>query len=256
MYEKIKKIALEAGLIATQEMETLSASNINSKAHLDLVTHVDRSVEQFISERIGNLFPDDGIFGEEGSSQPSLSGRTWIIDPIDGTFNYVRKSNDWSISIGLVENGRPLFGVIYAPMRNELFVGGMDCPATLNGRLLPIRREFDRNTACVGVGFHPQVPQQERFRILGYLWDTCGVSVRLRGAATISLTEIAQGFTDGYIGVGESTWDVAAACAILPQVDVSTNLNWRDRDLTSKLKFAAGSKGLLELINPLIESWH
>ena len=106
---------MEAGEIALRHFNSGPAADIEAKGPLDLVTAADREVEAFICKELVRNFPEDGIFGEGGSVVKGSSGRVWVIDPIDGTFNFVRGSQHWRISIGLFENGRPVFGAVNAP---------------------------------------------------------------------------------------------------------------------------------------------
>ena len=121
----VERLAREAGAVALSHFEALSTVPVVAKGHLDLVTAADQEVERFLTQGLGEAFPDDGIFGEEGAAQDGTSGRTWVLDPIDGTFNFVRGGDQWAISIGLYENGHPSFGVIFAPLRSQMLVGGI-----------------------------------------------------------------------------------------------------------------------------------
>ncbi|WP_309500837.1 MULTISPECIES: inositol monophosphatase family protein [unclassified Neorhizobium] len=111
----VEKIARKAGGLALEYFESLDRLPVERKGHLDLVTEADRAVEEFLLANLKAAFPEDGIYGEEGGEIPGTSGRIWVIDPIDGTFNFVRGGENWAISIGLYENRRPTFGVIFAP---------------------------------------------------------------------------------------------------------------------------------------------
>lgn len=105
MLSDLIPVVEEAGALALAHFGRLSPAEIAEKGHLDLVTVADRAVEALISARLGTLFPDDGIYGEEGGRAAGTSGRVWVIDPIDGTFNFVRGGIDWGISVGLFEGG-------------------------------------------------------------------------------------------------------------------------------------------------------
>lgn len=252
MYANIEAIARDAGKLALDYFDRLSSLPVEAKGHLDLVTLADRDVEEFITHRLQDVCPGDGIFGEEGSAIEGTTGRTWVIDPIDGTFNFVRGGDQWAISIGLFENGRPVFGTIYAPLRNQMLVGGCNVPAKLNGTVLPPRNGLDRSRASVGVGFHPVVPTQSRLDVLRFIIDDARMVFRCCGSATISLLEVASGEVDGYVGIGESSWDVMAALPILEQLGVESTIDWSTQDLKSKLQFACGTPEFLSIIAPIM----
>ena len=248
----VESIARRAGELAMTHFSALASVPVESKGHLDLVTAADKEVEAFIIEQLREAFPDDGVFGEEGGSVSSRSGRIWVIDPIDGTFNFVRGGDQWAVSIGLYENGAPRFGVIYAPARGQMVVGGEGVPATLNGKPLAQRRGMDRTKASTGVGFHPVIPVEERLEMLRFVLEDARMVFRCCGSATMSLLEIASGEVDGYIGIGESTWDLMAALPILAQLGVGSTVDWSDITLQAKLKFACGTPEFLALVAPAV----
>ncbi|MFC3703233.1 inositol monophosphatase family protein [Devosia honganensis] len=248
----VETIARQAGDLAMAHFGRLASVAVESKGHLDLVTAADKEVEAFVIGELRKAFPDDGVFGEEGGAVSSRSGRVWVIDPIDGTFNFVRGGDQWAVSIGLYEGGAPRFGVINAPARAQLVAGGEGIPATLNGEPLAARQGMDRSKASAGVGFHPVIPVEDRLEMLRFVLEDARMVFRCCGSATISLLEIASGEVDGYIGMGESTWDLMAALPILAQLGVHSTVDWSDISLEAKLKFACGTPDFLELVAPAV----
>jgi len=246
----VTRIAVEAGEIAQSHFRRLASLSVESKGHLDLVTAADKEVERFICERLQAVFPDDGIVGEEGSSVSGRAARVWVVDPIDGTFNFVRGGDQWAVSIGLCEDATPSFGVIHAPERRQTLVGGKNRRSTLNGTPLRPVRPLSRDRAATGVGFHPAIPTKTRLELLRFLMDDACMSIRCCGSATISLAEIATAQVDGYVGLGESSWDVVAALAILEPLGVGHTIDWRNTDLSAKLRFACGSPTFLATVVP------
>lgn len=232
--------------------ETLASVAVESKGHLDLVTAADQEVEHFLTQRLLQLFPDDGVFGEEGAAREGTTGRIWVIDPIDGTFNFVRGGDQWAISIGLYENSEPTFGVIHAPVRHQTLVGGAGVPSTLNGTTMARRSGLDKNRAACGVGFHPTIPVEHRLQTLRYVLHDARMSFRCCGSATASLIEVAMGQVDGYIGMGESTWDLMAALPILEQIGIRSTVDWSATDLSSKLRFACGTPEFLQAVEAIV----
>ncbi len=248
----VERLAHEAGAVALRHFEALSTVPVVAKGHLDLVTAADQEVERFLTQGLGAAFPDDGIFGEEGAAQAGTSGRTWVLDPIDGTFNFVRGGDQWAISIGLYDHGHPSFGVIFAPLRSQMLVGGIGLPSTLNGKRLAQRGGLDRSRASCGVGFHPVIPVERRLETLRFVLQDAGMSFRCCGSATISLIEVALGQVDGYLGLGESSWDVMAALPILDQIGIRSTVDWNTTELASKLRFACGTPEFLHAVEPIV----
>lgn len=248
----LQDMAVEAGAIALAHFDRIGSVRVESKGHLDLVTQADQDVEAFLTRRLGAVFPDDGVFGEEGAARPGTSGRLWVIDPIDGTFNFVRGSDQWAVSIGLYEDGRPRFGVIHAPARGLTLVGGMGLATTLNGVPMAPRRGLDRDRAACGLGFHPVIPVEQRLTTLRFVMEEAGMTFRCCGSATMALIEVARGEVDGYLGTGESSWDLMAALPMLEQIGIQSTVDWATTDLSSKLRFACGTPEFLAAVQPLV----
>ncbi|MCM2476155.1 inositol monophosphatase [Rhizobium sp. CG5] len=250
----VETIARKAGQIALAHFQALATLPVERKGHLDLVTDADREVEKFLIASLRTAFPDDGVFGEEGGDVTGTSGRIWVIDPIDGTFNFVRGSVNWAISIGLFDNRKPVFGIIFAPARDLLLAGGTDIKARINGKPMSALPSFDLARASTGVGFHPSIPTQDRLEVFRFISDELRINFRCCGSSALSLVEIAMGETDGYIALGDSTWDVMAGLPILASLGVSHTIDWDRTALHEKLRFACGSDPFLARMQPLLKT--
>ncbi|WP_206629976.1 MULTISPECIES: inositol monophosphatase family protein [unclassified Mesorhizobium] len=245
MIDVVEAIALEAGEIAIEHFHQDVSVTAESKGYLDLVTQADREVERVIVDRLRASFPDDGIVGEEGSAARSRSGRTWVIDPIDGTLNFVRGSDQWSISIGLFDGRRPVFGVLNLPAQAKLVFGGVDVPPRLNGHLIPPLAPIDPSRAAVALGFGPADTDSRRADLVTFVSREAGMVFRNSGCGSVSLLSVALGHVDGYISLGESSWDVMAGLAIIGQLGGESTVDWRDVGLHHKFPIAAGTHDFL-----------
>jgi myo-inositol-1(or 4)-monophosphatase len=252
IFDILNPLAHDAGDLALTHFGNLAQSNINEKGPLDLVTVADREVEAMIIERLQTAFPEDGILGEEGGAIPGTSGRLWVIDPIDGTFNFVRGGSQWAVSIGLWDGKKPVAGIVYAPAMGLTLTGGIGEAPKLNGQLLPPLSPYlpDRASVCVGLG--RAVPASERIGMLRYLTEDAGIMFRCCNASTIALLEVATGEVDGHIGFGESAWDVMAIWPILEALGAISTLNWSTTPLDAKLRFVIGKPALVEACQSLI----
>ncbi|RMC37212.1 inositol monophosphatase [Paracoccus alkanivorans] len=238
--------------MALSHFRSLASLPVEWKGHLDPVTTADKDVESFVITSLREAFPNDGIYGEEGGNVTGTSGLVWVIDPIDGTFNFVRGGQNWAISIGLYDNRRPIFGVIYAPVRNLMFTGGTTVETQLNGKPVPSLPPLDLSRASVGIGLHPSVVTKDRIEMIRYISDELRFTFRCCGSTTLSLIEVALGETDGYVALGDSTWDVMAGLLILSSLGISHTIDWDHVDLQEKLRFACGSDTFLEMLRPLL----
>lgn len=249
----LEQLVRQAGHLAIGQFRRLAGDSVHLKGHLDLVTAADREVERFLTDGLSRLFPQDGVFGEEGAAVPGRSGRIWVIDPIDGTLNFVRGSEHWAVSVGLFENGRPQFGIIFAPARDQMLIGGRDLRPTLNGRPLDSPATLERSSAVVAVSLNPAFPVPERLAVMEFIMADAGMAFRNYGSAAISLLELAAGQVDGYVGLGLSTWDVMGGLAIIRALGMEDTIDWARLELSSKLKFAGGPRVFLDVFAPAID---
>jgi myo-inositol-1(or 4)-monophosphatase len=252
MRETVERLACDAGELALDHFGRLGELGVEAKGPLDLVTAADREVERFLTDGLARLFPDDGIFGEEGAARPGRSGRTWVLDPIDGTFNFVRGADCWAVSIGLHAAGAPAFGVLRAPVRGWTLSGGLGLPPLKDGRALPVPAAFAPDRAVAGVGFHTTIPIPTRLAVLEALMRDAGMTFRHNGSAAMSLAEVAFGESDGYVGLGEASWDVMGILPALAALGLGTTLDWTRIGLADKLDFACGSPAFLAAVAPVM----
>jgi myo-inositol-1(or 4)-monophosphatase len=181
----------------------------------DVVTEMDRAAEALIVRRILEARPDDGILGEEGADRPSRTGVRWVIDPLDGTVNYLYRRPDWAVSIAAEVDGVAIAGAVYAPARDECFAAALGGGATLNGRPLHPSAETRLAHALCGTGFSYDVGDRKvqgaiLARVVSEVRD-----IRRAGSAALDLCAVACGRLDVYFERGLQPWDGAAAGLIL-----------------------------------------
>jgi myo-inositol-1(or 4)-monophosphatase len=160
--------------------------------------------------RIHAAYPDDAIVSEEGGRVEGASGRTWYVDPLDGTINYLYAMPHWSVSIACADQDGALSGVVYDPVRDELFSAGRGTGATLGSRHLSVTAVTDPGLALVATGFSYDARERAAqaavlARIAGSVRD-----IRRAGSAALDLAWVAAGRLDGYFEVSRSPWDSAA----------------------------------------------
>jgi myo-inositol-1(or 4)-monophosphatase len=241
----VEAIARDAGRIAMQHFGGRGGLDIESKGRLDPVTQADRAVERLIVDRLRVAFPDDGIVGEEGASSISRSGRTWVIDPIDGTLNFIRGSDQWSVSIGLFDGIRPTLGVVYLPAQDKMVVGGVRMPPRVNGRQIAPLTTLSPTLGVVALGFGPAHLDAQHGELVTYVARDAGMAFRNNGCGSASLMSVAFGHVDGYISLGESSWDIMAAMAIVSELGAKSTVDWQKVGLHRKFPMACGTTQFL-----------
>ena len=211
------KAARAAGRIIMRASEQLDRIQVMEKGQQDFVTNIDQQAEQEIIGILQASFPNHSILGEE-SGESGSNNHQWIIDPIDGTANFIRGLPHFSISIALCVDGRPEHGVIYDPVRDELFSASRGKGAQLNGRRLRVspQHKLAPATLATGIPFkrRSQLPQyQDCFnQLLPQITD-----IRRGGSAALDLAYVAAGRLDGYWEIGLGPWDIAAGLLLVQE---------------------------------------
>lgn len=203
------EIAREAGVLArNMRAEGLTAE---AKGRLDFVTEADRKVEALIATQLNAAFPDDGFLGEETGLTGGGAG-CWVVDPIDGTSNYLNGLDHWSVSIAFTVGCRTVLGCVFAPDRNEIFEAAKDQGARLQGSSIQSKpADLDRLT--FGLGISDRVPFSGYLDLLDRL-NQSGIEHRRFGSGALSICDVAAGRLDAYFEHHINIWDVAAAAII------------------------------------------
>jgi myo-inositol-1(or 4)-monophosphatase len=209
------KAARQAGNVILRHVGRLDALNVVEKARQDYVSEVDGLAEAEIIRELRRAFPDHAFLGEE-SGQTGKSRFTFVIDPLDGTSNFLRGFPHYCVSIALLENGEPLHGVIYDPLRNEIFTASRGGGAFLNDRRLRVGTRSDVEGAMIVTGF----PPRERKRAPEHLATiqnllTDAEDIRRTGSAALDLAYVACGRVDAYFEAGVKVWDIAAGVLLV-----------------------------------------
>ncbi len=209
-----QSIAREAGAILRDRFG--QPHDVRFKGPIDMVTEADQASEALISERLRAAFPDHDLLGEEGArGSTSNSPYRWVIDPLDGTTNFTHGLPTFAVSIGLENDGAPMVGVVYDPMRDEMFVAKRGAGATLNGQPLHVAATSELFRALLVTGFSYTM---ELRALQAEIWRdflTRVQAIRQTGSAALNLCYIAAGRLDGYWERGISPWDVAAGALMV-----------------------------------------
>lgn len=211
------RAARKAGNLILKAQENPNSVEVNCKGENDFATNIDRAAEALIIETIKRAYPDHTIVGEEsGMTTGNKTETQWIIDPIDGTTNFIKGFPHFSVSIAARVHGRTEVGVVYDPMCNELFTASRGQGAQLNGRRIRVSNSRDLLGIVIGTGFSSRVKpySKHHFRVLEKLFAVCG-DFRRTGSAALDLAYVASGRLDAFFEVGLKPWDIAAGELLL-----------------------------------------
>jgi myo-inositol-1(or 4)-monophosphatase len=214
------KAARTAGAIINRASLDLERVQVNSKAPNDFVTEVDHAAEAAIIDTLLSAYPGHGILAEESGTARGArdSEYVWIIDPLDGTTNFIHGLPTYAVSIGLAFRGQVQQAVVYDPARNDLFFASKGRGAFLNDRRLRVSKRTRMADALIGTGFPFRKGDDltHYLRILEAVMKSCA-GVRRPGAAALDLCYVAAGWYDAFFETGLSPWDVAAGSLIVTE---------------------------------------
>ena len=208
--------ARRAGSVLLRRMNKLDTLKVEKKGHNDFVSDVDRAAEAAIIDVIHKHYPDHAILAEE-SGASGESDTVWIIDPLDGTTNYLHGFPQFCVSIAVQVKGRVEHAAVYDPLRQELFTASRGDGALLDDRRIRVSGRKDMEHALIGTGFPFRQTDEDMSPYLGMLGkvvrNTAGV--RRAGAAALDLCYVAAGRLDGFWEKGLKSWDLAAGALII-----------------------------------------
>ena len=245
-----------AGDLMRQEFPKVASIPVTQKARHDYVTEIDRSSEAQIVREIKRYHPDHAFLGEEGGSEGE-SDYKWIIDPLDGTSNYLHGIPHFGISIALQVKGRTEHAVVYDPMRDEMFSASRGSGAHLNNTRIRVSARNSLNNAIVATAF----PFRQRGMMSVYTGIFSDVfrkieDIRRNGAASLDLAWVAAGRMDAYFEIGLKSWDVAAGALLVREAGgVVTDFDGNDAVEESQSILAAPYKLMTPLRKMIEPRW-
>ncbi|HXJ97169.1 MAG TPA: inositol monophosphatase family protein [Terriglobia bacterium] len=187
------------------------------KGSADLVTVADRTVEALIRSRLGQAFPSHGIYGEEGTRDQLDSEYRWYVDPLDGTTNFAHGFPVFCVSIGLAYRNEVVAGVVYDPMREELFTAERGLGAYLNQQRIHVSKHGSLSESLVATGFPPFLRDHELNIDLYYTFTRLTHGVRRAGSAALDLCSVAAGRFEGFWELKLNPWDKAAGSLMVTE---------------------------------------
>ena len=222
MFEAERAACIQAaqagGQVLLRHFRQLDPATVSEKTKNDLVSAADRESEAVIKATLAERFPQYQFLGEETGASGGAGERRWIVDPLDGTLNFVQGFPHWCVSVALWDAGGALAGCILDPLRQDLFAAARGQGATWNGRPMTVSRKPGLDGAFITTGFAWQLGE----RFAPYNEALCKVfpramAIRRTGSAALDLAHTACGIFDGYFELGLKPWDIAAGTLLVQE---------------------------------------
>jgi len=252
-------IARSAGTLARNFFTQRESLVIEHKGAQDLVSHADLTVEESIRSKLAAAFPGDAFLGEETAA--AFAGdpdHVWIVDPIDGTHNFLRGVRYYCVSIAYVENGQREIGVVYDPEHDELFHArrglGAWCERTGGDVRLRVGECDDLAQAFVCVGHHDRSPDPRVLALRHALMDA-GAATRNMGAGALQLAHVAAGRFDGFIEMSLNAWDAMAGLLLVEEAGGYVAPFPGPQGMRVPAPVLACAKGIAEPLTKLVGAW-
>jgi myo-inositol-1(or 4)-monophosphatase len=243
-------VAREAGALAIAlRSGPQAAFAVESKSELDFATEADRAVERLVIERLGARF-GDGVLGEEYGAQQESVDRLWVVDPVDGTFNFIHGLPVWCVSLAFLLNGEIEIGIIYNPDSNEMFTARRGRGAFLDGVKLAV--SAGRHAApLIEIGCSNRRPVGRYLDLVARVF-AAGCEFRRLGSGALGLAAVAAGRTDGYLELHINSWDVLAGMLLVREAGGWTNDFLAGEGLMKGSPIVACTPELIEKLVPLM----
>jgi len=250
------KAARRAGAVISRASRDVDAITVTTKRQSDFVTEVDRAAEAAAIDVLAKAYPDHAILAEESGASGS-SEYTWIIDPLDGTTNFIHGFPQYAVSIALRHRSILAQAVIFDPTRNELFTASRGRGAFLNDRRIRVAKRTRMSEALIGTGF----PYRELAHLDAYVRMFRAVvaataGIRRAGAASLDLAYVAAGRLDGFWEIGLSPWDMAAGCLLIREAGGLVSDLDGEEGYLDKGHIACGSPKIFGQLLPLLSTEH
>jgi myo-inositol-1(or 4)-monophosphatase len=216
----LRAVTIEAGELALDWFNRRDTLQVALKGPQDYASEADAAVEQLLARRLAEAVPEDQFLGEEGGGE--VGERIWVVDPIDGTANFVRGMSRFCVSVAFVAGGEIQLGAIFSPVTDELFLARRGHGATLNGKPIRAARTDRLERASIEVGWSSRLPYAAYLEVVRRMLEA-GVDFRRFGSGALGLANVADGRADAYFEQHINSWDCLAGILLVEEAGGRVN---------------------------------
>ena len=254
-YAFARSLARRAGALANDYFQGRERLTVELKGPQDFVSHADRDVEALLRREIAAAYPGDAFLGEETAAAfTGALDRCWVVDPIDGTHNFLRGVPYWNVAIAYLEDGRARIGIVYDPVHDELYRAapgeGAWCDHDGASSRLHVAHTSALPGAFVALGHHDRAPSERHLEVRRRMMVE-SVSMRNFGSGALQLAHVAAGRLDGFIELELSIWDAIGALLIVEEAGGRT-LPFMPEPVTAKAVCVAAAPGVFDALVDLL----
>jgi myo-inositol-1(or 4)-monophosphatase len=247
------RIAADAGALALSYFRQWDRLTIDVKGHQDFVSEADRNVELAMRAALARAFPLDGIVGEEAAPTPGSSGYTWVIDPIDGTTNFINGIPQWCVILACVHKGQTVIGVVHDPVHDEMHHAWLGGGAYCNDRPIRCTAKTSLREGSTGVGYSGRTHVEGINHLVRACTDAGTVFWR-NGSGGLSLAYVATGRLLGYVEEHMNAWDFLAGHLIVAEAGGRVEPVDADRAIAKGGRVVVGGAGVFDAVAALARS--
>ncbi|MBD8892750.1 inositol monophosphatase family protein [Roseibium litorale] len=252
-YEFAIALAKKAGELGVSYFRRLETLTVTSKGHQDMVSEADRDVEALVRDELAKVYPDDGILGEEHGRIAGTSGYTWVIDPIDGTANFVASIPQWCVIIACIYEGETVIGVIHDPVAGETFHAMRGKGAFLGDRPISVSDSDSLSRGSLGVGFNGRTKPADVVECVSQLLAAGGVFFR-NASGGLMLAYTAAGRLIGYIEPHMNAWDCLAGLLMIEEAGGKVEPFDVDKSLDAGTRIVCGGPGIYDAAKAIADA--
>jgi len=251
---KVLDLAKIAGTFILEQRKQFTADRIETKGKQDFVSYVDKETEKMLVDGLFKIIPDSGFIVEEKTANHSNEEFIWIVDPLDGTTNFIHGVTPFAISIALMQNNKIVVGVVYELGQKEFFYSWKEAPVYCNERVVSVSKATAISEGLISTGFHIN----DNSRLEGQLKTVFEIvsnshSIRRPGSAATDLAYVAAGRFDGFFEYGLSPWDVAAGGFLVEQAGGTVSDYSGKKNYLYGREIIAGTLGVHENLLQLLQ---